>query len=114
MIARVAFRHRVDAHGRGILRNSCACRATHPTRFSADGISSYSGAHRRSPSWLEVGTVGHGPPWFGQFVGSGGSARPIAKIEFTRRHVSLRHPATVGKQSPATITFEGTARGAIA
>ena len=35
-----------------------------------------------SPSWLEVERSGTAT-LVGQFVGSGGSARPIAKIEFT-------------------------------
>jgi hypothetical protein len=58
-----------------------------------------------SPSWLEVERSGTAT-LVGQFVGSGGSARPIAKIEFTDGTFSFAIPPQ-WESNPRDITFEG-------
>jgi Domain of Unknown Function (DUF1080) len=58
-----------------------------------------------SPSWLEVEWSGTAT-LVGQFVGSGGSARPIAKIEFTDGTFRFAIPPQ-WESNPRDITFEG-------
>jgi hypothetical protein len=58
-----------------------------------------------SPSWLEVERSGTAT-LVGQFVGSGGSARPIAKIEFTAGAFRFAIPPQ-WESNPRDITFEG-------
>jgi 3-keto-disaccharide hydrolase len=58
-----------------------------------------------SPSWLEVERSGTAT-LVGQFVGSGGSARPIAKIEFTDGTFRFAIPPQ-WDSNPKDITFEG-------
>jgi hypothetical protein len=58
-----------------------------------------------SPSWLEVERSGTAT-LVGQFVGSGGSARPIAKIEFTDGTFRFAIPPQ-WESNPRDITFEG-------
>jgi hypothetical protein len=58
-----------------------------------------------SPSWLEVERSGTAT-LVGQFVGSGGSARPIAKIEFTDGSFRFAIPPQ-WESNPKDITFEG-------
>ena len=58
-----------------------------------------------SPSWLEVERSGTAT-LVGQFVGSGGSARPIAKIEFTEGTFRFAIPPQ-WESNPRDITFEG-------
>jgi Domain of Unknown Function (DUF1080) len=62
-----------------------------------------------SPSWLEVERSG-GATLVGQFVGSGGSARPIAKIEFTDGTFRFAIPPQ-WESNPRDITFEGRLEG---
>jgi 3-keto-disaccharide hydrolase len=62
-----------------------------------------------SPSWLEVERSGTAT-LVGQFVGSGGSARPIAKIEFTDGTFRFAIPPQ-WESNPNNITFEGTLEG---
>jgi hypothetical protein len=57
------------------------------------------------PSWLEVERSGTAT-LVGQFVGSGGSARPIAKIEFTDGTFRFAIPPQ-WDTNPRDITFEG-------
>jgi len=57
------------------------------------------------PSWLEVERSG-GATLVGQFVGSGGSARPIAKIEFADGTFRFAIPPQ-WESDPHDITFEG-------
>ena len=57
------------------------------------------------PSWLEVERSGTST-LVGQFVGSGGSARPIAKIEFTDGSFRFSIPPQ-WESNPRDITFEG-------
>jgi len=62
-----------------------------------------------SPSWLEVERSGTAT-LVGQFVGSGGSARPIAKIEFTDGTFRFAIPPQ-WESNPNDITFEGRLEG---
>jgi len=62
-----------------------------------------------SPSWLEVERSGTAT-LVGQFVGSGGSARPIAKIEFTDGTFRFAIPPQ-WESDPRDITFEGRLDG---
>ena len=62
-----------------------------------------------SPSWLEVERSGTAT-LVGQFVGSGGSARPIAKIEFADGTFRFAIPPQ-WESNPRDITFEGRLEG---
>src|SRR5947207_90906 len=62
-----------------------------------------------SPSWLEVERSGTAT-LVGQFVGSGGSARPIARIDFTEGTFRFAIPPQ-WESNPKDITFEGRLEG---
>lgn len=62
-----------------------------------------------APSWLEVERSG-GATLVGRFVGSGGSARPIARIEFTDGTFRFAIPPQ-WESNPRDITFEGRLDG---
>ena len=62
-----------------------------------------------SPSWLEVERSGTAT-LVGQFVGSSGSARPIAKIQFTDGTFRFAIPPQ-WDNNPNDITFEGRLEG---
>ena len=62
-----------------------------------------------SPSWLEVERSGTAT-LVGQFVGPGGSARPIAKIAFTDGAFTFAIPPQ-WESNPNDITFEGRLEG---
>jgi 3-keto-disaccharide hydrolase len=62
-----------------------------------------------SPSWLEIERSGTAR-LVGQFVGSGGSARPIAKIEFTDGTFRFAIPPQ-WESNPRDLTFEGRLEG---
>src|SRR3954469_10654664 len=62
-----------------------------------------------SPSWLEVERSGTAT-LVGQFVGSGGSARPIARIEFSEGTFRFAIPPQ-WENNPKDITFEGRLEG---
>jgi hypothetical protein len=62
-----------------------------------------------APSWLEVERSGRAT-LVGRFVGSGGSARPIAKIEFTDGTFRFAIPPQ-WESNPADIVFEGRLDG---
>lgn len=62
-----------------------------------------------APSWLEVERSG-GATLVGRFVGSGGSARPIAKIEFMDGTFRFAIPPQ-WESNPRDITFEGRLDG---
>jgi hypothetical protein len=64
---------------------------------------------QRSPSWLEVERSGTAT-LVGLFVGSGGSARPIARIEFTDGAFRFAIPPQ-WENNPRDITFEGRLEG---
>ena len=61
------------------------------------------------PSWLEVWTSGN-THLVGQFVGRGGSARPISKIEFTNGTMRFSIPPQ-WDQRPDDETYEATLKG---
>jgi len=61
------------------------------------------------PSWLEVWTSGN-VHLVGQFVGSGGSARPISVVEFTGGKVRFSIPPQWDKRSD-NETYEATLNG---
>lgn len=67
------------------------------------------GAQQTAPSWLEVERSGSAT-LVGRFVGSGGSARPIAKIEFTDGTFRFAIPPQ-WDSNPRDITFEGRLEG---
>ena len=67
------------------------------------------GGERTSPSWLEVERSGTAT-LVGQFVGSGGSARPIAKITFSDGTFRFAIPPQ-WDSNPNDITFEGRLEG---
>src|SRR6476620_4775073 len=62
-----------------------------------------------SPSWLEVERSGTAT-LVGQFVGSGGSARPIARIDFSEGTFHFAIPPQ-WESNPRDITFEGRLEG---
>jgi hypothetical protein len=62
-----------------------------------------------APSWLEVERSGSAT-LVGQFVGAGGSARPIAKIEFDGGTFRFAIPPQ-WESNPRDITFEGRLEG---
>ena len=62
-----------------------------------------------SPSWLEVERSGTAT-LVGQFVGSGGSARPIAKIDFADGTFRFAIPPQ-WESNPRDIMFEGRLEG---
>ena len=62
-----------------------------------------------APSWLEVERSGTAT-LVGQFVGSGGSARPIGKIEFADGTFRFAIPPQ-WDSNPRDITFEGRLEG---
>ena len=64
---------------------------------------------RTAPSWLEVERSGTAT-LVGSFVGSGGSARPIAKIEFSDGTFRFAIPPQ-WERNPNDITFEGRLEG---
>jgi hypothetical protein len=64
---------------------------------------------RTVPSWLEVERSGTAT-LVGLFVGSGGSARPIAKIEFSEGTFRFAIPPQ-WERNPKDITFEGRLEG---
>ncbi len=67
------------------------------------------GARGNSPSWLEVWTSGN-THLVGQFVGSGGSARPISLVEFTNNTVKFSIPPQWDRRSD-NETYEATVSG---
>ena len=108
MMARVAFGGALmlaAAGYTGTLRTVTPCvrRAAGPMDLVVQ-----SGA-QTSPSWLEVERSGTAT-LVGQFVGSGGSARPIAKIEFTDGAFRFAIPPQ-WESNPRDITLRGAARG---
>ncbi len=68
----------------------------------------YRGA-KTSPSWLEVSHSGN-HTLVGQFVGPGGSARPISKVNFEGGKLSFSIPPQ-WEAGTGDLTLEGTLRG---
>jgi hypothetical protein len=108
MIARVAF-------GAALLLASAGYSGTQaPARTASDPLLGrwdlvVQRGTQTSPSWLEVERSGTAT-LVGQFVGSGGSARPIAKIEFTEGTFRFAIPPQ-WENNPRDITFEGRLEG---
>jgi hypothetical protein len=67
------------------------------------------GARGDYPSWLEVGTSGN-VHLVGQFVGRGGSARPVSVVEFAGGKVRFSIPPQWDKR-PDNETYEATLSG---
>ncbi len=67
------------------------------------------GARGDYPSWLEVWTSGN-EHLAGQFVGSGGSARPISQVEFANGKVRFSIPPQWDKR-PDNKTYKATLTG---
>ena len=67
------------------------------------------GARGDYPSWLEVWTSGN-EHLVGQFVGSGGSARPVSLVEFADGKVRFSIPPQWDKR-PDNETYEATLSG---
>ena len=84
-------------------------RAAHPTHCWGRWDLIVQRGTQTSPSWLEVERSGTAT-LVGQFVGSGGSARPIAKIEFTDGTFRFAIPPQ-WESNPRDITFEGRLEG---
>lgn len=108
MIARVAF-------GTALILTAAAYSGTlAQSRAASDALLGrwdlvVQGATQTSPSWLEVERSGTAT-LVGQFVGSGGSARPIAKIEFTDGTFRFAIPPQ-WDSNPNDIKFEGRLEG---
>ena len=61
------------------------------------------------PSWLEVRHSGHST-LVGQFVGTGGSARPISRVNFSDKKISFALPQQ-WERGTSDLFFEGTVQG---
>ena len=107
MFARVAIGATLMLAAAGY-RELSRSRALHPTRCWADGISS-SARHTDVAVVARGGTVRHGHP--GRTIrGIRRQRAADRQNRIHRRHLPLRHPATMGKQSPRHHV-RGTARG---
>src|SRR4029453_14347285 len=84
------------------------CRSASDALLGRWGLARQRGT-QPSPSWLGVERSGTAT-LVGQFVGSGGSARPIAKIEFTDGTFRFAIPPQ-WESNPRDITFEGRLEG---
>jgi hypothetical protein len=114
MIARVAFGAAVAAVATLMLAAAEYSGTLAQSRPASDGLLGrwdlvVQRGTQTSPSWLEVERSGRAT-LVGQFVGSGGSARPIAKVEFTDGTFRFAIPAQ-WESDPSDITFEGRLEG---
>jgi len=66
-------------------------------------------AERETPSWLEIQLSGFST-LVGRFVGGGGSARPISKINYNQGKISFSIPPQWEKEDK-DLTVEGTLQG---
>ena len=66
-------------------------------------------ADRTYPSWVEVSLSGS-RTLVGRFVGGGGSARPIARVEYSNGAVKFAIPPQWDREN-ADLVFEGTLTG---
>ena len=108
MIVRVAFGAALHARGRGARGTLAQSPAASDALLGRWDLVVQRGT-QTSPSWLEVERSGTAT-LVGQFVGSGGSARPIAKIEFTDGTFRFAIPPQ-WESNPSDITFEGRLEG---
>ena len=107
MIARVAFAAALMLAAGGYSRTLAQSRASDSLLGRWDMV--VQRGTETMPSWLEVERSGTSR-LVGQFVGSGGSARPIAKIEFTDGTFRFAIPPQ-WERNPNDITFEGRLDG---
>src|SRR5919112_1721979 len=108
MIARVAFGAALIVAAAGYPGTFAQSRAASDALLGRWDLVVQRGT-QTSPSWLEVERSGTAT-LVGQFVGSGGSARPIAKIEFTDGAFRFAIPPQ-WDSNPNDITFEGRLEG---
>ncbi|MDO6434815.1 DUF1080 domain-containing protein [Flavitalea sp. BT771] len=66
-------------------------------------------SERETPSWLEIQLSGFST-LVGRFVGGGGSARPISKINYSQGKISFSIPPQWEKEDK-DLTVEGTLQG---
>ncbi|PYR72405.1 MAG: hypothetical protein DMF86_23805 [Acidobacteria bacterium] len=108
MIARVAFGAALMLTAAGYSGTPAQSRAASDALLGRWDLVVQRGT-QTSPSWLEVERSGRAT-LVGQVVGSGGSARPIAKIEFTDGTFRFAIPPQ-WESNPRDITFEGRLEG---
>jgi hypothetical protein len=66
-------------------------------------------AERETPSWLEIQLSGYST-LVGRFVGGGGSARPVSKINYNQGKISFSIPPQWEKEDK-DLTVEGSLQG---
>ena len=66
-------------------------------------------SERETPSWLEIQLSGYST-LVGRFVGGGGSARPVSKINYSQGKISFSIPPQWEKEDK-DLTVEGTLQG---
>jgi hypothetical protein len=66
-------------------------------------------SERETPSWLEIQLSGYST-LVGRFVGGGGSARPVSKINYNQGKISFSIPPQWEKEDK-DLTVEGTLQG---
>jgi hypothetical protein len=108
MIARVALGTVLMLAAAGYSRTPAQSRAVSDALLGRWDLVVQRGT-QTSPSWLEVERSGRAT-LVGQFVGSGGSARPIAKIEFNDGTFRFAIPPQ-WESDARDITFEGRLEG---
>lgn len=107
MIARFAFGAALLLVAGGYFQNAAQSRASEALLGRWDMV--VQSGTRTIPSWLEVERSGTSR-LVGRFVGSGGSARPIGKIEFTDGTFRFV-VAPQWERNPNDIKFEGRLEG---
>jgi hypothetical protein len=108
MIARVVFGGMVMLGAAGYSATSAQSRTASDALLGRWDLVVQHGT-QTSPSWLEVERSGTAT-LIGRFVGPGGSARPIAKIELTDGTFRFAIPPQ-WESNPHDITFEGRLDG---
>jgi hypothetical protein len=108
MIARVAFGAALIVAAAGYPETLAQSRAASDALLGRWDLVVQRGT-QTSPSWLEVERSGTAT-LVGEFVGSGGSARPIARIEFIDGTFRFAIPPQ-WESNPGDIRFEGRLEG---
>jgi hypothetical protein len=108
MIARVAFGAALIVAAAGYPETLAQSRAASDALLGRWDLVVQRGT-QTSPSWLEVERSGTAT-LVGEFVGSGGSARPIARIEFIDGTFRFAIPPQ-WESNPGDIRFEGRVEG---
>jgi hypothetical protein len=117
VIVRIAFAAALMAAAAGYSGSHSGAFAQAPGAANANASNGLLGrwdlvvqrGQQTSPSWLEVERSGTAT-LIGQFVGSGGSARPISKIKFSDGTFSFAIPPQ-WDSNPNDITFDGRLEG---